>query len=61
MRAYIQEMEHKGLTMWTVRVYTNRGNQVRERFTFKTRESATMWIEEFARAFPKSSVHYTVS
>jgi hypothetical protein len=60
MKAHIREVEHNGFTMWTVQVYTH-GDQARERFTFKTREAATKWVEEFARAFPKSSVQYTVS
>ena len=60
MKAHIREVEHNGVTMWTVQVYTHR-DEARERFTFKTREAATKWIEEFARSFPKSSfVQYTV-
>jgi hypothetical protein len=48
-----------GFTVWIVQIYTH-GDQARERFTFKTREAATKWVEEFARAFPKSSVQYTI-
>jgi hypothetical protein len=60
MRAHIREIEHNGVTVWTVQVYTL-GDQARDRFTFKTREGATKWVEEFSRAFPKSSVQYTVA
>lgn len=60
MRANITETLHNGMLLFSVQVYDSKGER-RERFTFKCRDAATLWIKRFQQDFPKSSVQYTVA
>lgn len=60
MRANITEKMHNGMLLFLVQVYDHNG-ELREQFTFKTRDGASLWIYRFQQDFPKSSVQFTVA
>lgn len=60
MRANITESMHRGMLLFLVQVYDHKG-ELRERFTFKERDAASLWIQRFQQDFPKSSVQFTVA